>query len=190
LEKNISYSASRKKPKEQAQSSKAKEESQTKLKKVPKTRRRSDCQEQKCKCVADALPIKKPPVKKPRQDHLSAQAKKEEKKKAEKEDADTLAYISQAICSSGLNDCYHDRQNVFTRGPNKNGSNCCTCKRMFHDVCLHVFEGNLYCTNCFKTNVVWRCPTERLFDDVFKVEYLSTQSPKKVLAPGRIKMIF
>jgi hypothetical protein len=82
LEKDVLYSASRKKPNRQAQSSKAKEESQTKLKKVPKTRRRSDCQEQKCKCVADALPIKKPPVKKPRQDHLSAQAKKEEKKKS------------------------------------------------------------------------------------------------------------
>jgi hypothetical protein len=86
--------ASRKKPKEQAQSSKAKEESQTKVKKVTKTRRRSDCQEQKCKRVGDALPIKKPPAKKPRQDCLSTQANKEEKKKAEKEGADTLAYIS------------------------------------------------------------------------------------------------
>jgi hypothetical protein len=38
--------------------------------------------------------MKKPPVKKPRQDCLSAQAKKEEKKKAEQEHADTLAYIS------------------------------------------------------------------------------------------------
>jgi hypothetical protein len=81
LEKDVSYSASRKKLKEQAQSSRAKEESQTKLKKVPKTRGRSDHQEQKCKCIGDPLPIKKPPVKKPRQDHLSAQAKKEEKKK-------------------------------------------------------------------------------------------------------------
>jgi hypothetical protein len=68
---------------------------------VPKTGRRSDCQEQKCKCIGNPLPIKKPPVKKPRQDCPSAQAKKEEKKKAEKEDADTLAYISQAICSAG-----------------------------------------------------------------------------------------
>jgi hypothetical protein len=61
---------------------------------VPKTRRRSDHQEQKHKCIGDQLPIKKPPVKKPRQDHLSAQTKKEEKKKAEKEDADMLDYIS------------------------------------------------------------------------------------------------
>jgi hypothetical protein len=45
--------------------------------------------------------MKTPPVKKPRQDCLSAQAKKEEKKKAEQEHADTLAYISQAICSAG-----------------------------------------------------------------------------------------
>jgi hypothetical protein len=88
------YSASRKKPKEQAQSSQAKEESQTKPKKVPKIRRRSDCQEPICKCIGDALPIKKPPLKKPRQDHLSAQAKKVEKKKAEKEDADMFACIS------------------------------------------------------------------------------------------------
>jgi hypothetical protein len=102
-----------------------------------------------------------------------------------------LAYISQAICLGGLNGCYHDGQeNVFTRGPNKNGSNCCACKRMFHDACLRVFEGNLFCTNCFKTNVVSMCATETLFDDVFKVEYLSTQSPKKVLAQGRMKMIF
>jgi hypothetical protein len=103
-----------------------------------------------------------------------------------------LAYISQAICSAGLNGCSHDGQeNVFTRGPNKNGSNCCTsCKRLFHDVCRHVFEGNLYCTNCFKTNVVSMCETETLFDNVFKVEYLSTQSPKKVLVPGRMKVIF
>jgi hypothetical protein len=82
LEKDILYSASRKKPKEQAQSSKAKEESQTKLKKGTKTRRRSDHQEQKHKCVGDPLPIKKPPVKKPRQDCLSAQAKKEKMKKS------------------------------------------------------------------------------------------------------------
>jgi hypothetical protein len=94
LEKDVLYYASRKKPKEQAKSSQVKEESQTKPKKVPKTRRRSDCQEQKRKCVGDALPIKKPPLKKPRQDRLSAQAKKEEKKKTEKEDADVLAYIS------------------------------------------------------------------------------------------------
>jgi hypothetical protein len=42
----------------------------------------------------------------------------------------------------------------FYRGPKKNGSNCCTCNRMFHDVCLHVFDGDIYCTKCFKTNVV------------------------------------
>ena len=102
-----------------------------------------------------------------------------------------LAYICQASCSTGPQGCYHEQQdNVFTRGPHKNGSNCCTRKKMFHDVCLHVFEGNLYCTKCFKTNVVSMCATETLFDNVFIVEYLSTQSPKKVLAPGRMKMIF
>jgi hypothetical protein len=62
---------------------------------VPKTRRRSDHQEQKRKCVGDELPIKKPPLKKPRQDRLSAQARREEKKKTKKEDADMLVYISE-----------------------------------------------------------------------------------------------
>ncbi|MCK7501245.1 MAG: hypothetical protein MZW92_72380 [Comamonadaceae bacterium] len=95
----------------------------------------------------------------------------------------TLAYISQAICSAGPEGCYHEGQeNVFTSGPNKNGSNCCTCRRMFHDVCLHVFEGNFYCTNCYKNDVVSMCATETLFDDVFKVEFLSTQSPEKGLS--------
>jgi hypothetical protein len=108
LEKHVLHSTSRKKPKEHAQSSQAKEESQTKPKKVLKTTRRSDCQEQKCKCLGDPLPIKKPPLKKPRQDRLSTQAKKEEKKKAEKEDADMLAYISQAICLADLQGCYHE----------------------------------------------------------------------------------
>jgi hypothetical protein len=46
------------------------------------TRRRSDHQQQKHKCIGDPLPIKKPPVKKPLKDWLSAQAKKEEKKKS------------------------------------------------------------------------------------------------------------
>jgi hypothetical protein len=55
---------------------------------------RSERQEQKCKCVGDPLPIKKPSVKKPRQDCLSTQANKEKKKKTEKEDADMLANIS------------------------------------------------------------------------------------------------
>jgi hypothetical protein len=40
----------------------------------------------------------------------------------------------------------------------------------------------MYCTKCFKTNVVLMCATETLFDHVFKVEYLSTQSPKKGLS--------
>jgi hypothetical protein len=61
---------------------------------VPKLRRRSDHQQQKRKCFGDVLPIKKPPVKKPRQDRLHAQAKKEEKEKAEKEDPYMSAYIS------------------------------------------------------------------------------------------------
>ena len=174
------YSASRTKPKEQAQSSQAKEELQTIVKPAAitrrkktegQTRRTSARQEQKRTHEGDELATKKPPVKKPRQNGLSPQAKKEEKKRAEKEHADTLAYISQAICSAGPEGCYHEQQqNVFTGGPNKNGSNCCTCKRMFHDVCLHVFEGNFYCTNCYKNDVVSRCATETLFDDVFKVK--------------------
>jgi hypothetical protein len=139
-------------PKEEEQSSQAKEESQTIVKKAAKTRRSSACQEQKRRCEGDELAIKKPPVKKPRQNCISPQAKKKEKKQAEKEHADTLAYISQAICSAGPEGCYHEGQeNVFTRGPNKNGSNCCTCRRMFHYVCLHFFEGNFHCTNCYKT---------------------------------------
>jgi hypothetical protein len=132
--------------------------------------------------------MKKPPVKKSRQNCISPQAKKEEKKQAEKEHADTLVYISQAICSAGPEGCYHEGQhNVFTSGPNKNGSNCCTCRRMFHDICLHVFEGNFYCTNCYKNDVVSSCATETVFDDVFKVEFLSTQSPKKGLSARKNK---
>ena len=190
--KKVSYSVSRTKPKEQAQSSKAKEEPQTivkpaaitrRKKKEGQTRRRSAHQEeQKRKCEGDAPPMKNPPVKKPRQNCHSHQAKKEEKKQAEKEHADELAYISQAICSAGPDGCYHEGQNVFTSGHNKNGSNCCTCRRMFHDVCLHVFEGNFYCTNCYKNDVVSMCATETLFDDVFKVEFLSTQSPEQGLS--------
>jgi hypothetical protein len=56
---------------------------------------------------------------------------------------------------------------------------------MFPDVCLHVFEGNMYCTKCFKTNVVSICATETLFNNVLKVEYLSTQSPKKGLSASK-----
>jgi hypothetical protein len=92
--KKVSYSASRKMPKKQEQSTQAKEESQTIVKKAAKTRRTSACQEQKCRCEGDELAMKEPPVKKPRQNCISPQAKKEEKKQAEKEDADTLAYIS------------------------------------------------------------------------------------------------
>jgi hypothetical protein len=59
------------------------------------------------------------------------------------------------------------------------------CFMMF--VCMSI-EGNLYCTNCFKTNVVLMCATETLFDDVFKFEYLSTQqSPKKGLCARKNK---
>jgi hypothetical protein len=170
-------------PKEEEQSSQAKEESQTIVKKAAKTRRTSARQEQKCIDEGDELATKKPPVKKPRQNRLSPQAKEEEKKRAEKEHADTLAYISKAICSAGPEGCYHEGQeNVFTSGPNKNGSNCGTCRRMFRDVCLHVFQGKFYCTNCYKNNVVLRCATDSLFDNVFKVEFLSTQSPKKGLS--------
>jgi hypothetical protein len=38
-----------------------------------------------------------------------------------------------------------------------------------------------------KNNVVSRCATETLFDDVFKVEFLSTQSPKKGLSARKNK---
>jgi hypothetical protein len=88
LEKIVSYSASRTKPKEQAQSSKAKVESQTIVKPVAitrrkktegQTRRTSARQEQKHTREGDELATKKPPVKKPRQNCLSPQAKKEEK---------------------------------------------------------------------------------------------------------------
>jgi hypothetical protein len=88
LEKIVSYSASRMKPKEQAQSSKAKEESQTivkpaaitrRKKKERQTRRTSARQEQKRTRQGDELATKKPPVKKPRQNRLCSQAKKEEK---------------------------------------------------------------------------------------------------------------
>jgi hypothetical protein len=105
---------------------------------------------------------------------VSTQVKKEEREKAEKKNADMLAYICRAICSASPEGCYHDgRDNVFTRGSNKNGSNCCTYNRMFHDVCLHVLDGNMYCTKWYKTNVVSMCVTETLFDNVFKVKYLS-----------------
>jgi hypothetical protein len=43
----------------------------------------------------------------------------------------------------------------------------------------------MYCTKCFKTNVVSTCETETLFGDVFKVEYLSTQSRKKGLSASK-----
>jgi hypothetical protein len=83
MQKDVLYSASRKKHKEQqaptiiasfqesstlhqTQSSQGKEKSQTKPKEVPytqgyvKTRRRSVCQQQKCKCLGYVLPTKKP----------------------------------------------------------------------------------------------------------------------------------
>jgi hypothetical protein len=47
---------------------------------------------------------------------------------------------------------------------------------------MFVFDGDTYCTKCFKTNVVLMCATETLFDDAFEVEYLSKQSPKKLSA--------
>jgi hypothetical protein len=183
MQKDVLYSASRKKHKEQqagmiiasfqkyltlhqAQSSQAKEISQTKPKEVPytqeyvKTRRRSVCQQQKRKCLGYVLPIKKPPVKKPRQDRVSAQVKKEEKEEAEKENAVMLAYICQAICSAGPEGCYHDGQdNVFTKGPNKNGSNCCTYNRIVQSVTKQMWcqcvQQRPYLMMCSKLNT---CP--------------------------------
>jgi hypothetical protein len=71
---------------------------------VPKTRRRSVHQEQKRKWLGDVLPIKKSPVKKPRQDNVSAQAKKDEKEKAEKKCGHVSLYLLSNLLrqSTGL----------------------------------------------------------------------------------------
>jgi hypothetical protein len=167
-----------------AESSKTTSDQATGTQQSMKKRRKSARQAQRCKQKGYVLPLNKPPLKKQRRNLVSIKEKKEEKAKAEKLNADALAYIGQAVCSAGREGCYHDgQQNICIKGKNKNGSECCTCNKIFHDVCLHVHDGEFFCMQCYKQNVMAQCNTETLFNDVFQVDFLSKGAPQ----PARLK---
>jgi hypothetical protein len=119
-----------------------------------KKRRKSVHQVQRCKRMRYVLPMNKPPLKKPRRSLVSTKKRKEEKEKAKKFNDDALAYIGQAVCSAGREGCYHDgQQNIWIEGKNKNGSECCTCKKNFMMfVFMYTMES---CFACNVTNKMW-----------------------------------
>ena len=75
---------------------------------------------------------------------------------------------SRTVCHAGLL-CHDANDNVILQGDGLNGSPCCKCHQTFHHVCLYLFKGHVYCTTCYKQNVVSQCSAETLFEDVLVV---------------------
>jgi len=59
------------------------------------------------------------------------------------------------------------RKKLWLEGGECNGSRCTKCRGPFHHECLFQHDGELYCSKCFKQNVVSQCSTETLFKDLF-----------------------
>ena len=76
---------------------------------------------------------------------------------------------TDTVCLAG-DLCRLSDVNVVCQGQEQNGSVCCKCEGTFHHVCLFLFQGSMYCTNCYKTSVVSQCSTDTLFEDVFVID--------------------
>jgi formylmethanofuran dehydrogenase subunit E len=70
------------------------------------------------------------------------------------------------MCNAGEM-CLLPVDNVMLEGEGCNGSRCSKCQGPFHHVCLFVFEGEIFCSKCFKQYVVSQCSTETLFKELF-----------------------
>ena len=73
------------------------------------------------------------------------------------------------VCLSG-DSCRLLDVKVVCQGEEQNGSACCKCEGTFHHVCLFAFQGYMYCSNCYRTDVVSQCSTETLFKDLFVID--------------------
>jgi hypothetical protein len=73
----------------------------------------------------------------------------------------------ETICHAGLECCLGDID-VVVEGNGSNGSLCSKCQQTFHFVCLHRFEEDKYCTDCYKEHVVSQCETGTLFGDLLQ----------------------
>ena len=76
---------------------------------------------------------------------------------------------TDTVCLAG-DLCRLSDVSVVCKGQEQNGSLCCKCEGPFHHVCLFLFQGAMYCTNCYKTSVVSQCSTDILFEDVFVID--------------------
>ena len=94
------------------------------------------------------------------------------------------------MCHAGLL-CHLEDINVVLQGKGFNGSVCCKCHYAFHHVCLFVFEGDMYCLNCYKDNVVSQCCTETLFEDLLLSKEMATaaQTGPKHTASELVKFV-
>jgi hypothetical protein len=74
----------------------------------------------------------------------------------------------RVLCGAGES-CHNPgrQQMVTVIGNGFNGEECCSCRQACHFVCLFKFQDDMYCKNCYKENVVAKCNTETLFDDLF-----------------------
>jgi hypothetical protein len=77
---------------------------------------------------------------------------------------------TDTICLAG-DSCQLLDVDVVRQGEQQNRSACCKCEGTFHHVCLFVFEGYMYCSNCYKTDVVSQCSSmETLFEELFVID--------------------
>jgi hypothetical protein len=73
---------------------------------------------------------------------------------------------NEKMCHAGIS-CRLLNVNVSFDGNDRNGTRCCKCQQTFHLFCLWEFDGDPYCLSCYKDNVVSKCDTETLFEDLF-----------------------
>ena len=74
--------------------------------------------------------------------------------------------VAETKCNSGEM-CLLPEKKLWLEGGECNGSRCTKCRGPFHHECLFQHDGELYCSKCFKQNVVSQCSTETLFKSLF-----------------------
>jgi hypothetical protein len=95
--------------------------------------------------------------------------------KNEKEDSNSLPTRGSSgdpelvLCTADES-CYNPgrRQMVIISGKGFNGQERCMCRQACHFVCLFELEDDMYCKKCYNENVVAKCNTDTLFDDLFQ----------------------
>ena len=98
-------------------------------------------------------------------DEVKQQIRKKENKEPPKGGGDKNNGNGQ--CSAGLLCCLdQEKDKVVLDGESSNGSLSCKCGRTFHNICLFLYQGNVYCAQCYKQHVVRQCPVDVLFADL------------------------